>query len=109
MDEDRGRGGRGRGAVDRSGLLQGKAAGRDEAAVSLENSVKILRTEGEIDAATLCADYGLPDDEQAECMRRVRSVSAELETTVYILQNDRLFANYVAAHNCLLSSLGCGK
>lgn len=57
--------------------FKGKAAGRDEAAVSLENSVKILRTEGEIDAATLCADYGLPDDEQAECMRRVRSVSAE--------------------------------
>lgn len=64
--------------------FKGKAAGRDEAAVSLETSVKILRTEGEIDAevsrsdaATLCADYGLPDDEQAECMRRVRSVSAE--------------------------------
>lgn len=33
----------------------------------------------------------------------------KLETTVYILQNDRLFANYVAAHNRLLSSLGCGK
>lgn len=62
--------------------FKGKAAGRDEAAVSLETSVKILRTEGETDAevsrsATLCADYGLPDDEQAECMRRVRSVSAE--------------------------------
>ncbi|WP_234839433.1 hypothetical protein [Sinorhizobium medicae] len=33
----------------------------------------------------------------------------KLETTVYILQNDRPFANDVAAHNRLLSSLGCGK
>lgn len=31
----------------------------------------------------------------------------KLETTVYILQNDRPFANDVAAHNQLLSSLGC--
>lgn len=33
----------------------------------------------------------------------------KLETTVYILQNDRPFANDVAAHNRLLSSLGCRK
>ncbi|AEG52053.1 hypothetical protein [Sinorhizobium meliloti] len=33
----------------------------------------------------------------------------KLETTVYILQSDRPFANDVAAHNGLLSSLGCGK
>ncbi|WP_437416192.1 hypothetical protein [Sinorhizobium meliloti] len=33
----------------------------------------------------------------------------KLEATVYILQNDRPFANDVAAHNRLLSSLGCGK
>ncbi|ASP81579.1 hypothetical protein CDO27_27375 (plasmid) [Sinorhizobium meliloti] len=33
----------------------------------------------------------------------------KLETIVYILRNDRPFANDVAAHNRLLSSLGCGK
>lgn len=33
----------------------------------------------------------------------------KLETTVYILQNDRPFANGVASHNRLLGSLGCGK
>lgn len=65
--------------------FKGKVAGRGEAAVAaLETSVKILRKKGEIDAevsksdaASLCADYGLPDDEQAECMRRVRYASAE--------------------------------
>ncbi|WP_324280290.1 hypothetical protein VPK21_002151 (plasmid) [Sinorhizobium kummerowiae] len=65
--------------------FKGKAAGRGEAAVSaLETSVKTLRKKGAIDAqvsssdaASLCAYYGLPDDEQAECMRRVRSASAE--------------------------------
>lgn len=31
----------------------------------------------------------------------------KLETTVYILQNDRPFANGVASHNRLLGSLGC--
>ncbi|WP_164852541.1 hypothetical protein [Sinorhizobium meliloti] len=66
--------------------LYGKATGRQQAAVAaLESSVKILRKKGEIDAqvsssdaASLCAYYGLPDDEQAECMRRVRSASAEV-------------------------------
>ncbi|MGZ2439570.1 hypothetical protein ACVJMZ_001718 [Sinorhizobium medicae] len=33
----------------------------------------------------------------------------KLETTVYILQSDRAFANDVAAHNQLLSSLSCGN
>lgn len=33
----------------------------------------------------------------------------KLETTIYILQNDRPFANDVAAHNRMLSSLGCGN
>ncbi|MDE3824682.1 hypothetical protein I7F13_21070 [Sinorhizobium meliloti] len=65
--------------------VKGKAAGREQAAISaLETSVKILRKKGEIDAevsssdaASLCAHYGLPDDEQTECMRRVRSASSE--------------------------------
>ncbi|WP_017263297.1 hypothetical protein [Sinorhizobium meliloti] len=97
--------------------FKGKAAGRGEAAVSaLETSVKTLRKKGEInaqvsssDAASLWAYYGLPDDEQAECMRRFAPLRPKLETIVYILQNDRPFANDVAAHNRLLSSLGCGK
>jgi hypothetical protein len=65
--------------------FKGKAAGRQEAAVSaLETSVKILRKKGEIDvqvstadAASLCADYGLSDDDEADCLRRVRAASAE--------------------------------
>lgn len=32
----------------------------------------------------------------------------KLETTVYILQNDRPFGNDVAAHNRLMKSLNCG-
>lgn len=62
----------------------GKSIGRHEASVyALEVSVKILRKKGEIDAqvsssdaASLCADYGLPNDEQAECMRRIREASS---------------------------------
>ena len=65
--------------------LKGKSAGRQEAAVeALETSVKILRKKGEIDdqvsnadAASLCADYGLSDGDEAECMRRVRTASGE--------------------------------
>jgi len=33
----------------------------------------------------------------------------KLETTVYILQNDRPFANDVAAHNRLLQTLKCNN
>ncbi|WP_210214286.1 hypothetical protein [Sinorhizobium meliloti] len=65
--------------------LYGKATGRQRAvAAALESSVKILRKKGEIDAqvssadaADLCSAYGLPDDEERECVRRVRSASAE--------------------------------
>lgn len=65
--------------------LKGKAAGRDEAAVAaLETSVKILREKGDIDAevssssaADLCGSYGLPNDEERECVRRVQSAAAE--------------------------------
>ena len=64
--------------------FQGRAHQRQAMAVeSLESSVKTLRKKGEIDAqvssadaSALCADYGLPDDEQAECMRRIREASA---------------------------------
>ena len=57
----------------------GKTAGRNEAAMSaLENTVAVLKsrelTNAEItrsDAAVLCADFGLPDSERLECVRRL--------------------------------------
>jgi hypothetical protein len=63
----------------------GKREGRQEAAVAaLETAVKDFTTKGKIngqvfsaDAASLCADLGLPDDEANECMRRLREASAE--------------------------------
>lgn len=65
--------------------FQGKSHQRQAMAVeALESSVKILRDRNTIDedvsrsdAASLCAYYGLPDDEVGECMRRVRSASSE--------------------------------
>lgn len=61
--------------------LYGKHEGRQAAAVeALERSVEILRERNAIDdqvsaddAAALCADFGLSDDDQAECLRRLRS------------------------------------
>lgn len=63
----------------------GKQEGRQQAAVAaLEASVKVLRQRNEIDdqvsasdAAALCADFGLSDDEQAECVRRLREADAQ--------------------------------
>lgn len=59
--------------------LYGKNDGRQQAAVSaLETSVQVLRKRNEInetvsssDAAALCGDFGLSDDDEAECVRRV--------------------------------------
>lgn len=59
--------------------LYGKHEGRQQAAVSvLETSVQVLRKRNEInetvssaDAAALCGDFGLSDDDEAECVRRV--------------------------------------
>lgn len=63
----------------------GKAEGRQQAAVAaLEASVKVLRERNEIDdkvsaadATALCADLGLSDDDEAECVRRLREADAE--------------------------------
>ncbi|MCH4546825.1 hypothetical protein MK632_13680 [Rhizobium changzhiense] len=59
----------------------GQSEGRQMAATAaLTKSVQVLRERNTIDdevstsdAATLCADLGLPDDQQAECVRRVLS------------------------------------
>lgn len=63
------------------GIHEGKQQGLVS---SLETSVKTLRDKGKIyaqisntDAADLCGDYGLPNHEQAECVRRVRAASAK--------------------------------
>ncbi|WP_338893929.1 hypothetical protein [Sinorhizobium meliloti] len=65
--------------------LQGKAHQRQAMAVeALESSVNILRKKGAIDnevssasAADLCGSYGLPDDEERECVRRVQTPATE--------------------------------
>lgn len=65
--------------------FQGKAHQRQAMAVeALESSVNILRKKGAIDnevssasAADLCGSYGLPDDEERECVRRVQTFATE--------------------------------
>ncbi|TDX83716.1 hypothetical protein EDE05_106125 [Neorhizobium sp. R1-B] len=62
----------------------GQSEGKQMAATaSLANSVQILRERNTIDeevtasdAAALCGSYGLSDDEQAECVRRVQEADA---------------------------------
>jgi hypothetical protein len=66
-------------------FLYGKHEGRQAAAVdALATSVAQLRKRNDIDgqvsasdAAYLCHDFGLPDDEIDECMRRVQAASSE--------------------------------
>lgn len=65
--------------------LYGKSAGKAEAATAaLEKTVEALqsreKTNVEIsssDAAALCAHFGLQDDEQRECMRRVAEAQTQ--------------------------------
>jgi hypothetical protein len=72
-------------AVFSGAFLYGKSVGRQGAAVeALERSVEVLRERNEIndqvsasDAADLCGDYGLSDDDERECVRRIREASAE--------------------------------
>ncbi|MDC7745037.1 hypothetical protein [Rhizobium binxianense] len=63
----------------------GQSEGKQMAATAaLTKSVHVLRERNTIDdevstsdVAALCADLGLPDDQQAECVRRVLSPDAE--------------------------------
>jgi len=65
--------------------LYGKHEGRQQAAVSaLETSVQVLRKRNEINetvsssgATALCGDFGLSDDDKAECVRRVLQTDAK--------------------------------
>lgn len=65
--------------------LYGKHEGRQQAAVSaLETSVQVLRKRNEInetvsssDAAALCGDFGLSDDDEAKCVRRFLQADPE--------------------------------
>lgn len=62
----------------------GQSEGKQMAATaSLAKSVQVLRERNAIDeevtasdAAALCGSYGLSDDEQAECVRRVQEADA---------------------------------
>ncbi|SPL64398.1 hypothetical protein [Ochrobactrum soli] len=63
------------------GVSDGK---KQASADALAATVKYYQDKGVIkdevdtaDAAALCADYGLPDDELPECVRRVREASAK--------------------------------
>jgi hypothetical protein len=66
-------------------ILVGRHEGRQQAATeALESAVKRFAQKGKIngqvsslDAAALCADFGLPDSDKADCMRRVREASTK--------------------------------
>lgn len=63
----------------------GQSEGRQQSATAaLESAVKRFAEKGKIngevsslDAAALCNDFGLPDSDKADCMRRVREASAQ--------------------------------
>lgn len=63
----------------------GQSEGKQAAATAaLETAVKRFAEKGKIngqvsslDAAALCNDFGLPDNDKADCMRRVREASSE--------------------------------
>lgn len=65
--------------------LYGKHEGRQQAAVAaLEKSVEVLQARNKIDdeisaadAARLCTDFGLSNDEAAECVRRLAPPDAK--------------------------------
>lgn len=67
------------------GRMHGRALERVEARLqAAQETARILRKRGEIDdevsadnAAALCADYGLPDAEQSECVRRLLEADAD--------------------------------
>lgn len=62
-----------------AGTWHGKSLGRaDAAAEAAANTVRILQQRGKIDekvsvadAAALCGDFGLSNDDKNECLRRV--------------------------------------
>ncbi|MBX5206677.1 hypothetical protein [Rhizobium sp. NZLR11] len=66
-------------------LWLGRSEGRQQSATAaLESAVKRFAEKGKIngevsslDAAALCNDFGLPDADKADCMRRVREASAQ--------------------------------
>jgi hypothetical protein len=63
----------------------GRSEGKQMAATdALESAVKRFAEKGKIngqvsslDAAALCNDFGLPDSDKADCMRRIREASAK--------------------------------
>ena len=75
------------GAIVAAGPLYmlGRGDGRQAAAVAaLEQSVRTLRERNDIDdkvsaadAAALCGDLGLSDDDEAECVRRLREADSQ--------------------------------
>lgn len=66
-------------------ILVGRSEGRQQAATAaLETAVKRFAEKGKIngkvsslDAAALCNDFGLPDADKADCMRRVREADTK--------------------------------
>ncbi|WP_457811243.1 hypothetical protein [Sinorhizobium meliloti] len=93
--------------------FQGKAHQRQAMAVeALESSARKARLmrKSLLLMLPICAALtACRSTKSASVCDGFKPLRPKLETTVYILQNDRPFANDVAAHNRLLSSLGCGK
>lgn len=66
------------------GQWTGRSAATSNAKIeAAENTARILKKRGQIDeevstgdAVALCADFGLPDDQQAECVRRLLQANA---------------------------------
>jgi len=68
-----------------AGTWHGKGLGRAEAAAeAAANTVRVLQERGKIDekvsasdATALCADFGLSDDEQKQCVLRLQQTNAK--------------------------------
>lgn len=66
-----------------AGTWHGKSLGMAEAAAeAAANTVRVLQERGKIDekvsaadAAALCADFGMSDDDKDECVRRLQQVN----------------------------------
>lgn len=68
-----------------AGTWHGKSLGKAEAAAeAAANSVRILKERGKIDekvtasdAAALCSDFGLSDDDYKQCLSRLESATSK--------------------------------
>lgn len=68
-----------------AGTWHGKSLGKaEDAAEAAANTVRVLQERGKIDekvsasdAAALCGDFGLSDDDKNECVRRIQQANTK--------------------------------